>query len=56
MVGATVGVAALGAVYAFFKGGPEGLRVAMLLGGFAQLSGAAFSWSTTAGQTAESRA
>jgi hypothetical protein len=48
MVGATVGVAALGAVYAIFKGGPEGLRFAMLIGGVAQLSGAAYSWRTTA--------
>jgi EmrB/QacA subfamily drug resistance transporter len=48
MVGATVGVAALGAVYAIFKGGPEGLRFAMLIGGVAQLSGAAYSWHTTA--------
>jgi MFS transporter, DHA2 family, methylenomycin A resistance protein len=49
MVGATVGVAALGAVYAVLKGGPEGLRCAMILGGAAQLSGAAYSWwSTTA--------
>lgn len=48
MVGATVGVAALGAVYAAFEGGPEGLRFAMLLGGLAQLSGATYSWLTTA--------
>lgn len=48
MVGATVGVAALGAVYAVFKGGPDGLRFAMILGGVAQLSGAAYSWITTA--------
>jgi EmrB/QacA subfamily drug resistance transporter len=48
MVGATVGVAALGAVYAVFQGGPEGLRFAMLLGGLAQLAGAAYSWNTTA--------
>lgn len=47
MVGATVGVAALGAVYAAFRGGPEGLRCAMLLGGAAQVSGAAYSWATT---------
>ena len=47
MVGATVGVAALGAVYAVFKGGPDGLRFAMILGGLAQLSGAAYSWITT---------
>ena len=31
MVGATVGVAALGAVYAVFKGGPGGLRLAMII-------------------------
>jgi MFS transporter, DHA2 family, methylenomycin A resistance protein len=48
MVGATVGVAALGAVYAAFKGGPGGLRFAMIIGGAAQLSGAAYAWSTTA--------
>jgi EmrB/QacA subfamily drug resistance transporter len=48
MVGATVGVAALGAVYAVFKGGPGGLRFAMIIGGVAQLSGAAYAWSTTA--------
>jgi EmrB/QacA subfamily drug resistance transporter len=48
MVGATVGVAALGAVYAVFKGGPGGLRLAMIIGGVAQLAGAAYAWSTTA--------
>ena len=48
MVGATVGVAALGAVYAAFKGGPEGLRFAMIIGGAAQLSGAAYAWASTA--------
>ena len=48
MVGATVGVAALGAVFAAFKGGPEGLRFAMMLGGLAQLSGATYAWLTTA--------
>jgi EmrB/QacA subfamily drug resistance transporter len=47
MVGATVGVASLGAVYAVFKGGPEGLRFAMILGGAAQLSGATFAWVST---------
>ncbi len=47
MVGATVGVAALGAVYAVFKSGPEGLRFAMILGGAAQLSGAAYAWLST---------
>jgi len=52
MVGATVGVAALGAVYAVLKGGPQGLRFAMIIGGLAQLSGAAYSWSTTAQSSA----
>lgn len=52
MVGATVGVAALGAVYAALKGGPEGLRLAMILGGAAQLSGAGYSWLTTAQRSA----
>jgi MFS transporter, DHA2 family, methylenomycin A resistance protein len=47
MVGATVGVAALGAVYAMFGNGPEGLRFAMILGGAAQLSGAAYAWIST---------
>jgi MFS transporter, DHA2 family, methylenomycin A resistance protein len=47
MVGATVGVAALGAVYAVFHGGPEGLLVATILGGGAQLSGAAYAWIST---------
>ena len=47
MVGATVGVAALGAVYAVFKGGPGGLRFAMILGGAAQLSGATYAWVST---------
>jgi len=52
MVGATVGVAALGAIYAAFKDGPAGLRFAMILGGLAQLSGAAYSWITTADRSA----
>jgi MFS transporter, DHA2 family, methylenomycin A resistance protein len=47
MVGATVGVAALGAVYAMFGSGPEGLLFAMVLGGLAQLSGAAYAWFST---------
>ena len=51
MVGATIGVAALGAVYAAFKGGPAGLRCAMILGGVAQLSGAAYAWSSTTGRS-----
>jgi DHA2 family methylenomycin A resistance protein-like MFS transporter len=52
MVGATVGVAALGAVYAALKGGPEGLRFAMILGGGVQLSGAGYAWLTTAQRSA----
>ncbi|HEX8756951.1 MAG TPA: DHA2 family efflux MFS transporter permease subunit [Steroidobacteraceae bacterium] len=48
MVGATIGVAALGAVYAGYHGGAEGLRFAMIAGGLAQLSGAGYSWITTA--------
>src|SRR6185437_14511650 len=52
MVGATVGVAALGAVYAALKGGPEGLRLAMILGGGVQLSGAGYAWLTTAQRSA----
>ena len=48
MVGATVGVASLGAVYAAFRGGPAGLCFAMIIGGAAQLSGAAYAWRSTA--------
>lgn len=48
LMGATVGVAALGAVYAVFKGGPGGLCFAMSIGGVAQLAGAAYTWGTTA--------
>ena len=47
MVGATVGVAALGALFALLKGGPAGLRAAMLVGGAAQISGAAYAWAVT---------
>lgn len=47
MVGATVGVAALGALYAAFKGGPEGLRFAMIVGGVAHVSGAGYAWIST---------
>jgi MFS transporter, DHA2 family, methylenomycin A resistance protein len=47
MVGATVGVAALGAVYAMFSSGPEGLRCAMMVGGIAQLAGASYAWLST---------
>jgi EmrB/QacA subfamily drug resistance transporter len=44
MVGATIGVAMLGSVYAVLGGGPSGLRVALLLGGAVQLCGAATAW------------
>jgi hypothetical protein len=44
MVGATLGVAALGAVFAGLDGGIEGLRVAMLLGGGVQILAAALCW------------
>lgn len=47
MVGATTGVAILGAVFAIIHGGPDGLRVAMLLGGGVQLFCAALAWRTT---------
>jgi DHA2 family methylenomycin A resistance protein-like MFS transporter len=44
MVGATPGVAALGAVFALLQGGTEGLRVAMLLGGLVQIVAAGICW------------
>lgn len=44
MVGATVGVAVLGVLYAMTGGGSAGLRMAMLLGGAAQLASAAVAW------------
>jgi DHA2 family methylenomycin A resistance protein-like MFS transporter len=44
MTGATLGVAILGTVFAGAQGGAVGLRVAMLLGGFVQLVGAAVAW------------
>ena len=47
MVGATIGVAVLGAIFASLDHGPEGLRVAMLLGGLVQLSSAAALWIAT---------
>jgi predicted MFS family arabinose efflux permease len=50
MVGATMGVAVLGAVFALENGGAEGLRAAMLLGGLFQICAAAL-----AGFTARSK-
>ena len=44
MVGATLGVAALGSAFAMLHGGPAGLRAAMLAGGLVQLAGAATAW------------
>jgi EmrB/QacA subfamily drug resistance transporter len=44
MVGATLGVAALGAVFSLLHGGVEGLRSAMLIGGFTQIATAALCW------------
>jgi EmrB/QacA subfamily drug resistance transporter len=48
MAGATVGVAALGSVFAVAGGGPGGLRLAMFIGGAVQLAAAAIAWRTTA--------
>lgn len=42
MVGATIGVAALGAVFSIAHGGAQGLRWAIALGGIVQLAGAAY--------------
>jgi EmrB/QacA subfamily drug resistance transporter len=44
MAGATIGVAMLGAVYALAGGGADGLRLAMLLGGGAQIACAVSAW------------
>jgi EmrB/QacA subfamily drug resistance transporter len=50
MAGATIGVAVLGATYAIADGGVGGLRLAMLLGGLAQVTAAAIAWRTTRGK------
>ncbi len=44
MAGATVGVAVLGAVFEFLRGGPSGLQAAMILGGLVQIACAATAW------------
>jgi EmrB/QacA subfamily drug resistance transporter len=44
MVGATVGVAVLGAAFSMAHGGATGLRAAMLLGGAIQIACAATAW------------
>ena len=46
MVGATLGVALLGSVFALLHGGSAGLRAAMLVGGVVQLAGAAVAFVT----------
>jgi DHA2 family methylenomycin A resistance protein-like MFS transporter len=50
MVGATLGVAALGAVFALLEDGTEGLRLAMLLGGSAQILAASLCWRALSGE------
>ena len=50
MVGATLGVAVLGAVFTLLAGGIEGLRIAMLIGGTVQIIAAAFGWRSAAGK------
>lgn len=47
MVGATIGVAALGSLFVLADGGSTGLRLAMLLGAAVQLAAAATAWITT---------
>jgi MFS family permease len=47
MAGATMGVALLGAVYAFAHGGLDGLRAAILLAGAIQLTSAIVAWNDT---------
>lgn len=46
MVGATLGVAGLGTLYALKGGDALGLRIALVTGGFVQLAGAALAWRT----------
>ena len=49
MSGATIGVAALGAVFAFAGSGALGLRLAMALRGAVQIAAAAAAWIATRG-------
>jgi DHA2 family methylenomycin A resistance protein-like MFS transporter len=46
MVGATLGVAMLGALYALLGGGPTGFTAALAIGGLVQLTGATVAWAT----------
>jgi EmrB/QacA subfamily drug resistance transporter len=55
MAGATIGVAVLGAVFAMAHGGPDGLRLSMLIGGLVQLACAAVVWTATRPATAPAR-
>jgi MFS family permease len=48
MVGATLGVACLGTIFAIWHGGADGLRAAMIAGGAVQLCGAFVAWLTIA--------
>jgi MFS transporter, DHA2 family, methylenomycin A resistance protein len=47
MTGASIGVAVLGATYAIAQGGAPGLRLAMTIGGLAQVAAAAVAWAST---------
>jgi len=49
MTGATLGVAVLGAAFALWHGGADGLRAAMLVGAAVQLLGAITAWVTIRG-------
>lgn len=44
MTGATLGVAVLGSLFAWWDGGDAGFRVAMVFGGFIQVAGGAAAW------------
>lgn len=48
MSGATIGVAALGAVFAIAGGGASGLRLGLTVGGVAQIAAGASAWRTAA--------
>lgn len=47
MIGATLGVAVLGTVFAWARGGPHGLLLGMIFGGGVQITAAVFAWRTT---------
>ncbi|MCA8410915.1 MAG: MFS transporter [Burkholderia multivorans] len=56
MIGAVLGVAALGALYDAFGGGTAALRIAMGAGSIVQLGCAALAWRTSGGGRAPARA